>query len=113
MLVRTRRYEALIFDTPSHLTEEALHGGLASASAFAAALERKRHDRIKRLRVYVGSYDQSLGLQTDESYTLSIAAPTSSLQARPHLCCDCKRCGCVNLCEFASKPILHPRAQLW
>ena len=100
-----RRYEALIFDTPSHLTEDALHSGLAIASALAAALERRRHDRIERLRVYVGSYDQSLGLQTDESYTLSIAAPTSSLQARPHLCCDCKGYGCVNIYEFESTPL--------
>ena len=90
-----RRYEALVFDTPSHLTEDALHSDPANASALAAALERRRHDRIKRLRVYVGSYDQSLGLQTDESYTLSIAAPTSSLQARPRLCCDCQGYGGV------------------
>ena len=90
LLVCLRRYEALIFGTPSHVPEGALHCGLANASALAAALERRRHDRIKRMRVYVGSYDQSLGLQTDESYTLSIAAPTASLQACLHVCCDCK-----------------------
>ncbi|KAK9836128.1 hypothetical protein WJX81_003786 [Elliptochloris bilobata] len=77
-----KRYEELIFDTPSHLAEEALRGGApANTSALAGALGRSRHTRIKRLRVYVGSYDQSLNLQTDESYTLSIASPTSTLQA--------------------------------
>ena len=35
---------------------------------------------IHRLKVYVASNDQSLNLQTDESYALIISAPTSSLE---------------------------------
>lgn len=37
---------------------------------------------IHRLKVYVTSNDQSLNLQTDESYALTVAAPTSTLEVR-------------------------------
>ena len=40
---------------------------------------RKHKDRITELNIYVASNDQSLNLQTDESYVLEIEAPTSSL----------------------------------
>ena len=35
---------------------------------------------IHRLKVYVASNDQSLNLQTDESYALIVSAPTSTLE---------------------------------
>ena len=37
---------------------------------------------IHRLKVYVASNDQSLNLQTDESYALIVSAPTSTLEVR-------------------------------
>lgn len=40
---------------------------------------RKQKRQITELTVYVASNDQSLNLQTDESYVLEIEAPTSSL----------------------------------
>jgi hypothetical protein len=39
-------------------------------------------DGIHRLKVYVASNDQSLNLQTDESYALTVSAPTSTLEVR-------------------------------
>ncbi len=80
------RYEDLLFDTPSYLPPEDAAAAAASCpGAPGAELARGKHGRIKRLRVYVGSYDQSLNLQTDESYALAVAAPTSTLQARARL----------------------------
>lgn len=35
---------------------------------------------VHRLKVYVASNDQSLNLQTDESYALTVSAPTSTLE---------------------------------
>lgn len=35
---------------------------------------------IHRLKVYVATNDQSLNLQTDESYALTVSAPTSTLE---------------------------------
>ena len=35
---------------------------------------------IHKLKVYVASNDQSLNLQTDESYALIVSAPTSTLE---------------------------------
>ena len=76
----------MIFGTPSYLPKEALCTDFTAETqgngSLAAALGRGKHRKIKRLRVYVGSYDQSLNLQTDESYALSISAPTSTLQVR-------------------------------
>jgi hypothetical protein len=38
---------------------------------------------IHRLKVYVATNDQSLNLQTDESYALTVSAPTSTLEVCP------------------------------
>lgn len=64
------RYEETIFGTPAHvpITER-------SISRVTDA-----EQGIHRLKVYVASNDQSLNLQTDESYALIISAPTSSLE---------------------------------
>lgn len=35
---------------------------------------------MHRLKVYVASNDQSLSLETDESYALTVTAPTSTLE---------------------------------
>lgn len=90
-IVLLPRYEDLVFGTPSYLPEAALCADFTAETqgngSLAAALGRGKHRKIKRLRVYVGSYDQSLNLQTDESYALSISAPTSTLQVRSHLAC--------------------------
>jgi len=83
MPTRAARYEDLLFDTPSYLPpEEAAAAAASCPGAPGAELAHGKRGRIKRLRVYVGSYDQSLNLQTDESYALAVAAPTSTLQAR-------------------------------
>ena len=38
---------------------------------------------IHRLKVYVATNDQSLNMQTDESYALTVSAPTSTLEVHP------------------------------
>lgn len=67
------RYEDLIFDT------EAYTPATDATYARVEAVERKG---IHRLKVYVASNDQSLNLETDESYALTVTAPTSTLEAR-------------------------------
>ena len=64
------RYEEYIFGTPAHvpLSER-------STERVEAA-----EQGIHRLKVYVASNDQSLNLQTDESYALTVSAPTSTLE---------------------------------
>lgn len=64
------RYEDLIFGTPAHLPPS------DSMRQQAEEVEGGIH----RLKVYVASNDQSLNLQTDESYALTVAAPTSTLE---------------------------------
>ena len=44
-------------------------------------LRSARHE-IKRLDVYVHSNDQSLNLNTPESYELTVAAPHSTIEVR-------------------------------
>ena len=64
------RYEDLIFGTPAHVpvSEKSIERvGVAE-------------EGIHRLKVYVASNDQSLNLQTDESYALIVSAPTSTLE---------------------------------
>ena len=68
------RYGDLIFGTPAY------------QPVTARAVERAElaEERVKSLKVYVASNDQSLNLETDESYTLQISAPHSSLSVRLH-----------------------------
>ena len=64
------RYEDLIFGTPAHVpvSEKSIERvGVAE-------------EGIHRLKVYVASNDQSLNLETDESYVLIVSAPTSTLE---------------------------------
>ncbi|KAL0048809.1 hypothetical protein WJX82_011636 [Trebouxia sp. C0006] len=42
--------------------------------------KKHKHHNIEQLDVYVYSFDQSLNLDTDESYTLTVEAPVSVLQ---------------------------------
>ena len=64
------RYEDIIFGTPAHVP------------ASERSIERVgvAEQGIHRLKVYVASNDQSLNLQTDESYALIVSAPTSTLE---------------------------------
>ena len=65
-----RRYAEYLFDTDAHVPFSEASGGRVSAA------ERGIH----KLKVYVASNDQSLNLQTDESYALIVSAPTSTLE---------------------------------
>ena len=58
-----RRFSEAIFSTPSYETNK------------DAELQRIKHldGRIDALHVYVQSSDQSLNLETDESYTLIVS----------------------------------------
>ena len=64
------RYAGYLFDTDAHVPFSEASGGRVSAA------ERGIH----KLKVYVASNDQSLNLQTDESYALIVSAPTSTLE---------------------------------
>lgn len=63
------RYSDLMFDTPDY--EQSDSNTLS---------KKNKHRSIERLDVYVYSFDQSLNLDTDESYTLTVEAPVSVLQ---------------------------------
>lgn len=63
------RYSDLMFDTPDY--EQSDSNTLS---------KKHKHRSIERLDVYVYSFDQSLNLDTDESYTLTVEAPVSVLQ---------------------------------
>lgn len=70
------RYADLIFDSPSYTAE--------------LSLSRKhKPPTIRHLDVYVASFDQSLNLDTDESYTLTVSQLSTttklSMQPRPHM----------------------------
>lgn len=54
-----------MFGTASH--EQSDSNGLT---------KRRKHHTIERLDVYVYSFDQSLNLDTDESYTLTVSLNT-------------------------------------
>ncbi|DBA89255.1 TPA: hypothetical protein ACH3X1_016396 [Trebouxia sp. C0004] len=63
------RYSDLMFDTPDYQQSD------------SNTLSKKhKHHNIERLDVYVYSFDQSLNLDSDESYTLTVEAPVSVLQ---------------------------------
>lgn len=64
------RYEDLIFGTPAHVP----------LSGISIERVEVAEEGIHRLKVYVASNDQSLNLQTDESYALIVSAPTSTLE---------------------------------
>lgn len=56
------RYAALMFDKPDY-----------EASVKSTVSKRHHtHNRVEYLDVYVYSFDQSLNLDTDESYTLTV-----------------------------------------
>ncbi|KAK9799837.1 hypothetical protein WJX73_007713 [Symbiochloris irregularis] len=65
------RYYTLIFSSP---------GYQPTGSQAGERLRSARHE-IKRLDVYVHSNDQSLNLNTPESYELTVAAPHSTIEA--------------------------------
>lgn len=44
----------------------------------ASSKRHHKHDSIEHLDVYVYSFDQSLNLDTDESYTLTVGSPPQS-----------------------------------
>lgn len=58
------RYTELMFDMPDY---EALDNS-------ALSKRHHKHSNIEYLDVYVYSFDQSLNLDTDESYTLTVSA---------------------------------------
>ena len=64
------RYAEYLFDTDAHVPFSEASGERVRAAECG----------IHRLKVYVASNDQSLNLQTDESYALIISAPTSTLE---------------------------------
>ena len=74
----TGRYEDIIFETEAY------------APLTTAAIRRAgaaKHKGIHRLKVYVASNDQSLNLEMDESYSLSVDAPSSTLSVKiPSAC---------------------------
>lgn len=71
------RYEDIIFGTPSYYApSEAADDRLDAAAS-------KKENAIKHLKVYVASNDQSLNLDTDEGYVLTIGAPGSSIAVSP------------------------------
>jgi len=74
------RYESIIFDTPAYVPRS------HSVKEKAELADKGIH----RLKVYVSSSDQSLNLQTDESYALTVAAPTSTLEVRTSHHCAVK-----------------------
>lgn len=65
-----RRYEDIIFETAAYVPRS------HSMKEKAELAEKGIH----RLKVYVATNDQSLNLQTDESYALTVSAPTSTLE---------------------------------
>ncbi len=65
-----RRYESIIFDTAAYVPK-------SRRMKEKADLAEKG---IHRLKVYVATNDQSLNMQTDESYALTVSAPTSTLE---------------------------------
>ena len=75
------RYEEYIFGTPAHVPVS------------ERSTERVKHAEqgIHRLKVYVAFNDQSLNLQTDESYALIVSAPTSTLEVITHYLSSCCR----------------------
>lgn len=64
------RYEDIIFETAAYVPR-------SHSMKEQAELADKG---IHRLKVYVATNDQSLNLQTDESYALTVSAPTSTLE---------------------------------
>lgn len=65
------RYAALMFDKPDH----------EDLGASALSKRHHKHSSIKYLDVYVYSFDQSLNLDTDESYTLTVGSTTIPKQS--------------------------------
>ena len=68
--------------TLCHRYEEILFGEAATAlsAVGSASSDSEKHAHfVESLKVHVATNDQSLNLQTDESYVLEIAEPTSSL----------------------------------
>ena len=68
--------------TMCHRYEEILFGESATALSTVSAASKdseKQAHFVKSLKVHVATNDQSLNLQTDESYVLEVAVPTSSL----------------------------------
>ena len=80
ILFASCRYDDLLFESNEYAEED-------SNAALPDDVSRgKRHkNKITELNIYVASNDQSLDLQTDESYVLEIEAPTSSLSVRQKL----------------------------
>ena len=68
------RYDDLLFESNDY-------GKGDSNAALPDDVSRggKHKHSITELNIYVASNDQSLNLQTDESYVLEIEAPTSSI----------------------------------
>ena len=92
------RYEDLIFDT------EAYAPTTAATLDRLAAVKRKG---VHHLKVFVASNDQSLNLETDESYALTVAAPTSTLEVHSAGPCaaSTQRLLCLSRSTYSSQVI--------
>lgn len=77
------RYEDYIFGTPAHVP----------VSERSTGRVKQAEQGVHRLKVYVALNDQSLNLQTDESYALIVSAPTSTLEVNTHYLSSCCRKG--------------------
>jgi len=74
------RYDDVIFRTPAYAPVSGV--AAADAASLASSPPLTRHaSTITSLRVYVAQPDQSLNVHTDESYAMSLAAPTATVQA--------------------------------